>query len=259
MFDLQTSQNGFSEYGGESFSAPTVSRETANKVEPLRLIADKLQIPQTNEQISRPRLKSFLAKSLNNFGAALVTGRAGTGKTALAADFAANSNRQVAWYTIESADSDWRIFANYLLGSLNKLQNAENGISANPETVAAQFGEAEKPLLVVLDDAHCVFDAEWFAGFFQMLLPIRESNVQLIMLSRSLPPLPLWRMRSKQMLGVIDENLLAFTPEETILLFAQYNLSANLARLMHRETFGRAAKLKQFVEMFSVEEANWVI
>jgi ATP/maltotriose-dependent transcriptional regulator MalT len=48
----------------------------------------------------------------------IISGRAGTGKTSLALDFAQKCNRPVAWYKIDAPDADPQIFFNYLIGSI---------------------------------------------------------------------------------------------------------------------------------------------
>jgi len=64
------------------------------------------------------------------------------------------------------------------------------------------------------------------------------------MMSRSAPPIPLWRFRSKQVLGVIDEKLLSFTCEEAEKLFKLYGLSKTKARKAQKDSFGRILRLK---------------
>ena len=268
-----TSQSHLTQQGLFGFE-PTLANQMTNKKsnqnDSFRLIADKLTVPSVESVIARPRLQQLLTKTLEQFGSTLVCGRAGTGKTALVADYARNCGRAVAWYTIESADSDWEIFSRYLIGSLSNfikhLQpsnysvfNNQDEIATMTEVLGGLLAEAaiEQPILIVLDDAHCVFDAEWFAEFFQTLLPTLSQNVQLLTLSRSLPPLPLWRMRSKQMLGVVDENLLAFTAEETAELFEKFGISAELAGKAHQYAYGRAAKLRHFLDLFSTKETNF--
>jgi ATP/maltotriose-dependent transcriptional regulator MalT len=64
-----------------------------------------------------------------------------------------------------------------------------------------------------------------------------------MLLGRSLPPTPLWRMRSKQTLCVLEEESLAFTLEEARALYASYGLPCAGADAALRETRGRAATL----------------
>lgn len=235
-------------------------------VESVKLFADKLCVPQTSAEINRPRLFAHLEKSLEQFSATLVTGRAGTGKTALAADFARKMGRDVAWYKAETSDSEWKIFLSYFAESLRQsrlgcepsevfgLEEETESLSVT-ESLAAQFAalETEKPLLLVIDDLHSVFDADWFNEFFNALLSLRTQSVQLLLLARTAPPFPLWRLRSKQVLGVMDEKLLAFNQEETNELFASYGLGLKAARVANKSAYGKIGKLKQIVAEKSVE------
>lgn len=61
-----------------------------------------------------------------------------------------------------------------------------------------------------------------------------------------MPPAPLWRMRSKQTLSVIEEEALAFTREEAIELFGSYGLSSEQATIAIDHAHGRAAALTGF-------------
>jgi ATP/maltotriose-dependent transcriptional regulator MalT len=65
----------------------------------------------------------------------------------------------------------------------------------------------------------------------------------MIIVGRGLPPAPMWRLRSKQRLLVIDEHMLAFTQTEAEELFSGYGLGAEEASLALERTGGRAAGL----------------
>ncbi|HXG83907.1 MAG TPA: AAA family ATPase [Pyrinomonadaceae bacterium] len=238
----------------EQFPAPS-----KKKIETVKILADKIVIPVVSAEIARPRLSAHLKKSLRNFSATLVTGRAGTGKTAFAADFIRQNAYSAAWYKADTTDTDWKVFLQYLSESLRPYKSeavteaGENKQSTNAESqsvtesLAAQFAvlDTEKPLLVVLDDLHSVFDADWFGEFFNGLLSLPAPNVRLLLLARAAPSFPLWRLRSKQVLDVMDEKLMAFTLEETIKLFQKYKLPRKAARLAHKRAYGRIAKLKE--------------
>ncbi|MGI8638596.1 MAG: AAA family ATPase [Pyrinomonadaceae bacterium] len=229
----------------------------------VHLFADKMSMPKFKNYIKRPRLNEILEKSLTQFGTTLITGRTGTGKSALAANFA-RQYEQARWFSVEAADCNWNIFSSYftaIFDNLNsqkqvseyKLNNsdAESGkISPLVENLICEFDltATGKPALIVLDDIHNVFDAEWFAEFFTTLLYSLTPNIHLLMLSRSNPSLPLWRLRSKQVLGVIDEKLLAFNLEETKKIFKRYGLSAEAVTQTYRKSFGRISRLKTLAE-----------
>jgi len=244
-------------------SAPLLTENHSSrlKTETVRLVAGKLCIPPASAKIERQRLSDHLAKCLEQTAGTLVCGRAGAGKTTLAADFARQTERAVAWYTVEPADSDWNIFLKYLVACLDQhklnwqqkeltdliadMKNA--GVAQITEAIAAWItvSATEMPMLIVLDDVHSVFDAPWFEEFFQSLVMSLTPDVQLLLLSRSQPSVPLWRMRSKQVLSVIEEDLLAFTLDEAVRFFDSFGLSSQAAAKAHNDSYGRAAKLAQ--------------
>lgn len=245
--------------GFYDFSPTSSGSKKPVKVERVKLFADKLCVPPVDSPIARPRLIEHLEKSLAQFSATLVAGRAGMGKTLLAAEFARQKKCQIAWYKAETADTDWKIFSSYLLGSiqpdcLNVEVSDKNfdkmSVSSATESIAAHFSAivGNKPLLIVLDDLHSVFDADWFTDFFNSFVRSLSPNIQMLLIARTLPPLPLWRLRSKQVLGVLDEKLLTCTLDEANELFRRYHLSPINARSAHKRTFGRIVKLREIAE-----------
>jgi LuxR family maltose regulon positive regulatory protein len=246
----------------EIFPAPSQSR-AVQKTDEIHLFREKMAIPVFENYVARPRLNELLEKTLHQFGAALITGRTGTGKTALAADFSGKYKR-VAWFSVESAENDWEVFFRYFLESFSPILNEKQKQEVvseiektKPQTVApfienllsrVELPREEKPFLIVIDGVHNVFDAGWFSEFFTTLLYALTPDVHLVMLSRSNPPLPLWRLRSKQVLGVIDEKLLAFTLLETQELFEKFDSPEEKIFQAFGKTFGRISRLKEFID-----------
>jgi LuxR family transcriptional regulator, maltose regulon positive regulatory protein len=222
----------------------------------MELIVEKIVSPLELPRVSRKRLLKLLAQNLTCFGATVLSGRAGTGKTLLATDFARHCRRRVAWYKVEAPDADPRSFVRYLAASIN-IQYPGFAKSI-PELETGPFDEANLPnlvnafaypleqcnsLLLVLDDLHLVYDSEWVVSFLSRLLTFTSPERHVLLLARSLPPAPLWRLRSKQALDVIEEAALAFTPSEAEELFAGYGRSAAEAGQAWEQTHGRAAAL----------------
>ncbi|MEO7674291.1 MAG: AAA family ATPase [Pyrinomonadaceae bacterium] len=231
------------------------------------ILEQKLSKPRFDGMLQRTRLDEMIEKSLSQFGATIISGRSGTGKTALAANFA-NTRKRVAWYSIESPDIEWKVFSRYFAASLRRTASrsecgytfdeacesfSKNAISQFLSDIFSKIGaEADgEPILIVFDDLHHVFDAPWFGDFFNLLLHSLRENVHLLLLCRSRPPNPLWRLRSKQMLNVIDEKLLAFNREETTSFIAQSGLSEKTAQKVYADSFGRIAKVKQLAGRLS--------
>ena len=255
-FDLGGAESPF------EISPAQSKNRSVQKTDEIHLFTEKMAIPVFEHYVERPRLVELLEKSLKQFGATLITGRTGTGKTALAADFSGKYKR-VAWFSVESAENDWEVFFRYFLESFNGILTEDQKTNvlaeiekSKPQAVApyidnllsrVELPAEEKPFLIVIDGIHNVFDAGWFSEFFTTLLYSLTPDVHLVMLSRSNPPLPLWRLRSKQVLGVIDEKLLAFTLEETVKLFKKFRLPKNKTSEAFGKTFGRISRLKEFI------------
>lgn len=240
------------------YSSSPTSRDTSNDA--MHILRDKLQMPHDEGHIARPRLDSLLKKSVKQFPATLISGRAGTGKTVLAANFAANF-QMVCWYSIESTDISWRVFSRYFSASLpgkaviNVAEDATDDQVRQTEiaeflvnNLPRLYGKSDQKSLIVLDDIHHIFDAPWFDEFFSLLLYSLPADSHLLLLCRSKPPSPLWRMRSKQMLNVIDEKVIAFNIRETEALFDSIRCNGLRAKEAHGKSFGRISKLLQFAQ-----------
>jgi len=107
-------------------------------------IHEKIAIPMAGPRTSRLRLLKLLTENLVSTNATVVNGRAGTGKTALAADFARHAGRAVAWYKVDAVDNNLRLFCEYLVTAV-RLQRPTLGaeqlleLSQVVETVSAEL------------------------------------------------------------------------------------------------------------------------
>jgi len=229
----------------------------------VHILNEKLEIPRCSGLVERPRLIEKLDRSLSQFAATLVSGRAGTGKTSVAAAYA-RTRKRVAWFTVESSDVDWNVFASYLAASVHRVAESKKAVgdslhavtNSSPPAMARflyviasvlETDEKDDRPLLVLDGIDHLFDADWFGGFFNILQPSLSQTADVLLLCRSRPPNPLWRLRSKQQLDVIDEKTLAFDRNETMLLLKRVGRSQAEAARIHAETFGRVSKLLPFI------------
>jgi len=232
----------------------------------MSLITDKITAPIDRPRVPRARLLAALADGMANCNATVVAGRAGMGKTLLAAEFAASSRRGVAWYKVDAPEVELRLFLQYLIAAVRGQHSGfgrqtlalaqtvgNDGGHQTLETEAIPLAEsfvyemllleASEPLLLVVDDLHLVYDAGWVVPFFSRLLPLLPAEAHMILIGRTPPPAPLWRMRSKQTLCVIEESALLFNTSEATKLFASYELPGERAAAALAATRGRAAAL----------------
>ncbi len=227
----------------------------------MELVREKITTPTDLPPVARRRLLDRLAENLPCYGATIIAGRAGTGKTVLAAEFARRCGRRVAWYKVDAPDADLNLFLHYLVASIaapypnvgrqTLTQLLRLADSCNPLALAEAFAhclqDQRDSLLLVIDDLHLLYDVPWLTPFLLRLLALLSEDTHLLILARSLPPAPLWRLRSKQKLHVIDEASLMFTVLETEELFVRSGLSPDTAVEAWRCTRGRAAALYNLV------------
>lgn len=226
----------------------------------MHILEYKIRRPDSGILVERTRIDSLLARSVSQFPATLISGRAGTGKTAIAEHFSAKFNK-VAWYSVESSDTSWPVFSKYFAASVNESDDPirEKGdgmttIDAGQVEIAKFLvrnfsafcaASAREKTLIVLDDVHHLFDTPWFDNFFNLLICSLPASAHLLLLCRSRPPSPLWRLRSKQMLNVLDEKVIAFNLSETEALLESMALPAKRAKDIQRQAFGRVSKILQ--------------
>lgn len=234
----------------------------------LPLIPEKITTPLELPRVSRTRLLSTLKESLACCNSTIIQGRAGTGKTMLVADFARQCGRRVAWYKVDAPEIELSAFFGYLCQSIaaqrpgfgrQTFERLGERVGTDDVPLLVEYFvyellESSEPLLVVIDDLHLVYDAEWMVPFFRRLLPLLPPEVHVCLMGRSLPPTPLWRMRSKQTLCVIDEPMLAFTATEARKLFASYGLGSERAESSFAVTRGRAATIDAQARTDSINE-----
>lgn len=265
-FLLHESPNEFeiSETGGSVRTS--VERPSVSLAEGPSVIDGQLEPPDVGPIVERPRLIDLLERSGSQFGATLLSGRAGTGKTALAADYA-SAYENVSWYSVKSADSNWKVFSSYFFASLcGRSVRRPRSLVLRPDESVDEAAAAEflrycfarlertmkgRPELIVIDDIHHLFDTAWFASFFDQVIRSLVPGVHLLMTCRSKPPTPLWRMRSKQMLNVIDEGMLDFSLGEALSLCKLRKLPLQAGTEAHRLSAGRIQKMIQFLELRS--------
>src|SRR5215211_5795742 len=106
-------------------TAPTRSKDNREGV---HILDEKLEVPHCAGHIERPRLIAKLDRSLSQFAATLISGRAGTGKTSIAAVYA-RTRKRAAWFTVESSDCYWNFFASHLAASVLRVVGSKKAVA----------------------------------------------------------------------------------------------------------------------------------
>ncbi|MBO0724235.1 MAG: AAA family ATPase [Blastocatellia bacterium] len=231
----------------------------------MKIIASKIKIPPETPRVYRQGLLDTLRENLESRHATVINGRAGTGKTMLAVDFVRRYAGRAAWYKVDAPDISLPVFMEYLVasvacvrpgfgsqtqeilarlfGSVGTRGVGECDIAALAEAYVYDLERHAEPLVLVIDDLHLIYDADWVIPFFHRLLLLIPAGTHILILGRGLPPAPMWRLRSKQRLFVVTEQMLAFTQTEAEALFSGYGLCAEAASLALKQSGGRAGDL----------------
>ncbi|MGW2891286.1 LuxR C-terminal-related transcriptional regulator [Streptomyces griseoruber] len=205
--------------------------------------------------LRRKRLLGHLDQALST-PLTMVNGSAGAGKTLLVADWAAEREPSVAWFTTEAADQGPGMFWAYLLQALRDAGvPPPSGVGSPADAsrvthtllarLAADLSARERPVTLVLDEYDQVRDPD-IAQQLEFVLHHAGGGLRLILVTRTEPLLPLHRYRAAGQLTEIRGAELAFTPQETAELLALHGLRLPLpaAGALVERTRGWAAGLR---------------
>ena len=207
---------------------PAAAGSAVAAAEPDVLLATKLHVPGPRPGfVPRPRLADRLDEGLGR-GLVLVCAPAGSGKTALLADWARRGRRPVAWLSLDAGDNDPARFWRHAVAALDgpcpgigervgpllgppPPPSFEPLVTALINELTAQPGSDEVPL--VLDDYHLIGSQPVHAsvGFLLEHLP---PGLHPVLASRADPPLALARLRAGGELAELRAAELRFTASE---------------------------------------------
>ena len=192
------------------------------------LLATKLHVPGPRPGlVPRPRLAERLDEGLAH-GLMLVCAPAGYGKTVLLADWARRGQRPVAWLSLDAGDNDPARFWRHGVTALDRARPGlagRAGALLGPPAPSSYQGvvtalindlAAEPdadPALLVLDDYHLI-DSGTVHESLGFLLEHRPPGLNLMLASRSDPPLALARLRARGQLAEVRAAELRFSPGE---------------------------------------------
>ena len=195
------------------------------------LLATKLHVPRPQPGfVPRRRLAQALGEGLAR-GRLLVCAPAGSGKTALLADWARDSGRPVAWLGLDDGDSDPARFWRYVVATLDRARpglaervgpppprSFQGLVTALINELTADPGPDE--VVLVLDDYHLV-ESGLVHESVAFLLENLPPGLRVVVCGRADPPLPLARLRARGHLAELRAADLRFTPEEASALLGE--------------------------------------
>jgi LuxR family maltose regulon positive regulatory protein len=202
---------------------------------PTPVLATKLFAPARRAQlVARPRLAERLDTTLDaGHRLTLVSAPAGFGKTTLLSDWLTHLEQsrtdiRLAWLSLDDGDNDLARLLTHLVAALQSVGLAVDSsalASLHTTSTAAALtaivndvtsaGEQspDKRWILVLDDYHAIVATDVHDAV-TFLLDHLPDHLHLLMATRSDPPLPLARLRSRGQLTELRAADLRFTPAE---------------------------------------------
>ncbi|MCA9912366.1 MAG: LuxR family transcriptional regulator, partial [Anaerolineae bacterium] len=224
-----------------------------------QILATKLYTPVPRPgSVPRPRLIDRLNAGKHG-KLTLISAPAGFGKTTLITEWISANNLQVAWLSLDEADSDPVRFLNYIVAALQTIEpEIGAGIlnlleSPQPPPIASLLTPLLNELTVipyefvlVLDDYH-VLDSQEIDTALAFLIDNQPPQIHLVVTTREDPGLPLARLRVRGQLSELRAADLRFTTGEASEFLNStmgLNLSADYIAALEQRTEGWIAGLQ---------------
>ena len=192
-----------------------------------QLLTTKLYIPPPRpDLVARPRLIERLEAGTRG-KLTLVSAPAGYGKSTLVSEWIARSNVPTAWLSLDASDNDNPRFFSYLIAALQQI-NPDIGVDIQSILEAGTDPPIENLLnalvndiansapryVLVLDDYHLIHEIKVHQAL-DFLFDHLPLGMHMVIISRTIPPMPLGRLRVQGELSEIREVDLRFSFDET--------------------------------------------
>ena len=189
------------------------------------LVTKFYQPPARPGRLSRPRLIAALSLGQDH-RLTLICAPAGFGKTTLVSEWIAQRALASAWLTLDEQDNDPVRFWMHLTAAVQRLQAGagantisllrsgdSNLLAPAVNALITELTSILETFILVLDDYHFIQNPAVHQGVMR-LLDYLPPSIQLVITSRSDPPLALARLRARGELFELRAGDLAFTAEE---------------------------------------------
>jgi LuxR family maltose regulon positive regulatory protein len=243
------------------------------------LLATKIAIPRiSSDLLPRSHLMIRLEEATRH-ELILVSTPAGFGKTTLLASWEKNTEKPVAWLSLDRDDNDPTRFWRYVVASIASVRSGVGkpalsllNASAQPTPKAVitvlvnELAAQPDEFVLVLDDYHHI-ESPTIHDDLAFLLEQLPLGMHMVISTRSDPPFPLARFRARGQLAELRAADLRFTLDESTSLMHsvwELNLPEESVAVLEERTEGWATGLQlaalalrgssnpaQFIEEFS--------
>ena len=213
--------------------------------------------PIASEVVRRDQLVQLLAGGRTR-RLSLISAPAGYGKSTTASLWTEQEQRPVAWLSLDEHDSALGVFVTYLIAAIREAYigfgerteiflQSESAQDARrlADQLVVDLQALDGELILILDDYHRVSAIEIHECLGRMI-ELLPPTVQLVLITRSDPPLPLSRLRVRRQLLELRSSQLRFNEQEAAELLrraAGESMSTDVSALLTRRTEGWPAAL----------------
>ncbi|MGA6926258.1 MAG: LuxR C-terminal-related transcriptional regulator [Desulfosarcina sp.] len=190
---------------------------------------------------------------------ALVSAPAGYGKSTLVSCWLQACNVLSAWVSLDENDNDLRIFLSYFVSAIQSVfpvacaeTRSMLGLDPLPpvsllaKSLTNELDQIEKAFILVLDDFHFIRD-KLIHKLITKLLHHPAASIQLVLITRRDPSLPLIAMRAKGQMIEIRTRDLRFSLEETLAFLNKMTgapVDSAIAAILEEKTEGWVTGLR---------------
>ena len=182
--------------------------------------------PIDRNHVHRPHLLEQLDKHRGR-PLTLVSAPAGYGKSSLISSYLGAYEYPGAWLSLNKSDGDIRSFISYFIAAIHEhfpkicqntlslLKNIElPPLSELGNTLLNELEQIKQPLILVLDDYYLIKEIA-VHNLITQILKHPPQFLQLVIVGRHDPPLPIYSLRARSQLTEIRTEDLCFSAEET--------------------------------------------
>jgi LuxR family maltose regulon positive regulatory protein len=222
-------------------------------------------IPVLKAKLHKPQLpdhvisRTELLKDGNKASVIIVSAQAGSGKSTLVSAWLSEQSNAYCWYSLDEWDNDLTQFLTYLIAGVNSIDEEPSskleqmleafqsiGLEGFMKGLVHHLHTIDYPFILVFDD-YQVIQNKQIHQVLRTMIEHMPKGMQLVLITREDPPLPLAKLRASKRLLEIRISDLKFTEDEVKEFFMQQldlTLQEEQLQLVYKRTEGWIAGLQ---------------
>lgn len=222
-------------------------------------------LPVLKAKLNKPQLpdhvvaRTELLKDTDKASVILVSAQAGSGKSTLVSTWLSEQNKCYCWYSLDEWDNDLTQFLTYLIQGVSSIAEEPSskleqmldafqsiGLEGFMKGFIHQLHTIDQPFIFVFDDYQAIQNNQ-IHQVLRTMIEHMPKEMQLVLITREDPPLPLAKLRASKRLLEIRISDLKFTEDEVKGFFMQQlnlTLQEEQLKLLYKRTEGWIAGLQ---------------